>query len=303
MSSFNETNVLKELLVEAPHQQQQLQHADHQAALINPFHIADEELLNLIYGYYVHSTDDQKPVDLVLLFGLVQSILKHSIHVVDTLCWALVLEQPNCNLMTGFHHPFSCRPVSEEEAHRTTISILNKLKNYSWEAKAILTLGAFAVEYGEFALLAEVQSSDHLAKLLATLTQISRITFAKQFTTRPLLQQRLSILKELNDLINLTLQVIDAIFELERLSRLLEIHEAPSLSGDLEQIPVDVYWAIITIVVSATQFNGLTCDVGYKQELSYYAQRLSNILSKLTRLREIRNYYADQWIGEHHSRP
>ncbi|KAJ7979934.1 protein SIEVE ELEMENT OCCLUSION B-like [Quillaja saponaria] len=309
MSSSNGTNIVKELLparaellqARAPgyqqQQQQQLQHADHQAALINPFHIADDKLVDHIYGYYVHSTDDQKPVDLVSLFGLVKSILKHSIHVVDnivlgTSTGATQLQFDERIPPSSFNSPYctlrdistqlTCKPLSEEKAHTTTISILNKLRSYSWEAKAILTLAAFAVDYGEFALLAEVQSSDHLAKLLATLTEISRITLAKRFTTsQPLLQQRdsiLIILKELNGLINLTLQVVDSIFELERLSNIYDKKEVPELSIALQQIPVDVYWAIISIVISATQVNCLTCDVTYKQEfMFYYAQKLSNI--------------------------
>ncbi|KAJ7979937.1 protein SIEVE ELEMENT OCCLUSION B-like [Quillaja saponaria] len=324
MSSSNGTNILKELLpARAPgyqqqqqlqqqlqqlQQLQQVQQADHQAALINPFHIADDKLLDHIYGYYVHSTEDQKPVDLVSLFGLVQSILKHSIHVVDNIVLgttpgATQLQFDDRIPPSSFNSPYctlrdistelTCKPLSEEKAHTTTVSILNKLKSYSWEAKAILTLAAFAVDYGEFALVAEVQSSDHLAKLLATLTQISRFTFAKQLTTsQPLSQQRdsiLIILKELNGLINLTVQVIDTIFELERLSNIYDKKEVPELSIALQQVPVDVYWAIISIVVSATQVNCLTCDVAYKQELSYYAQKLSNILIKLKRWLRVSN--------------
>ena len=32
-------------------------------------------------------------------------------------------------------------------AHKTTMSILNKLSDYSWKAKAVLTLAAFALDY------------------------------------------------------------------------------------------------------------------------------------------------------------
>ncbi|KAH7522204.1 hypothetical protein FEM48_Zijuj07G0113500 [Ziziphus jujuba var. spinosa] len=39
---------------------------------------------------------------------------------------------------------------NEEIAKSTTLSILEKLSDYSWDAKAVLTLAAFALDYGEF---------------------------------------------------------------------------------------------------------------------------------------------------------
>jgi len=66
-----------------------------------------------------------------------------------------------------------CKAPGEETAYKTTLSILNKLSNYSWDTKAVLTLAAFALDYGEFWLLAQSQSTDQLAKSVGTLRRVS----------------------------------------------------------------------------------------------------------------------------------
>ncbi|KAG4908329.1 hypothetical protein JHK82_056979 [Glycine max] len=44
----------------------------------------------------------------------------------------------------------SCKSPRDEIGHKTTLAILNKLSNYEWNAKAVLTMAAFALEYSEF---------------------------------------------------------------------------------------------------------------------------------------------------------
>jgi hypothetical protein len=90
------------------------------------------------------------------------------------------------------------------------MSILNKLSSYSWDAKAVLTLAAFALEYGDFWVVAQLYPSDQLAKSLGNLKQVSALS-------------RLSIA--------------------------------------MDRIPVDVYWAIITVVACASKMCDLTSNV------------------------------------------
>ncbi|KAL1300081.1 hypothetical protein AAHE18_18G153900 [Arachis hypogaea] len=63
----------------------------------------------------------------------------------------------------------------------------------------------------------------------------------------------------LNNLVKTTLQVIKLIFELEKLST-YDHNDVPDLEPPIEQIPVDVYWAIITIVAIITQIDCLTIE-------------------------------------------
>ncbi|KAG6585184.1 Protein SIEVE ELEMENT OCCLUSION B, partial [Cucurbita argyrosperma subsp. sororia] len=50
------------------------------------------------------------------------------------------------------------------EPHTVTMEVLNLLTNWPWDAKAVLALAAFSINYGEFWLLVHQSSSDLLAK-------------------------------------------------------------------------------------------------------------------------------------------
>lgn len=147
----------------------------------------------------------------------------------------------------------SCRPPGEEISHKSTLAILNKVSNYSWESKAVLALAAFALEYGEFWLLAKIHQSDLLAKSLAILKRVPVLLKPAD------LQKRRQAVMELNVLIKTTLQVIECIFELEKLST-YDPKDVPALAVAMDHIPVDVYWSIITIVACATKITLLTSD-------------------------------------------
>ncbi|KAG6732724.1 hypothetical protein I3843_01G184700 [Carya illinoinensis] len=160
-------------------------------------------------------------------------------------------------------------------ANETTQSILKKLSNYSWDAKAVLTLAAFALDYGELSwLLAQNQSSDQLAKSLGTLRRVSILLKG------PNLEKHREALIELNIVIKTTLEVIECIFELKKLSN-YSTKDVPALSTGVDHIRLDVFWAIITIVASTTQICCLTSDEDKKQELSQFCEKLKAIVSQL----------------------
>ena len=144
-----------------------------------------------------------------------------------------------------------CKALGEEIAHKTTMSILSKLSSYSWDAKAVLTLAAFALEYGDFWLLAQLHPSGQLAKSMGILKQVPVILRC------PGLQKHQKALVELNNLIKTTLEVIECIFELEKLS-IYDKRDVPALVIAMNHISVDVYWAILTVVACSTKMCGLT---------------------------------------------
>lgn len=146
-----------------------------------------------------------------------------------------------------------CKPPGEEIAHKTTLAILNKLSKYSWEAKASLTLAAFAMEFGEFWLLAELRESNHLARSIAILKRLPVLLKPSQ------LHKRRQAILELNNLIKATLEVITCIDQFNKLS-IYDLNDVPELSGTLDHVPVDVYWAIMTVVACATKVTLLTSD-------------------------------------------
>ncbi|GKA40863.1 sieve element occlusion B-like protein [Tanacetum coccineum] len=70
---------------------------------------------------------------------------------------------------TVYHYRTSCN------AHASTIAILNMLSSYGWAAKVVLSLGAFAVNVGEFWLVAHLFATNPLAKSVALLKQLPNI--------------------------------------------------------------------------------------------------------------------------------
>jgi hypothetical protein len=152
-----------------------------------------------------------------------------------------------------------CKAPGEETAYKTTLSILKKLSNYSWDAKAVLTLAAFALDYGEFWLhwtmvSSQSQLTDQLAKSVGHLRSVSVLL------NRPTLEKHRQALDELNNVIKYTLEVIKCIFEREKLSSHYDTKDVAALSTGMDHIPVDVFWAIVTVVASTTQFCCLTSD-------------------------------------------
>ncbi|KAK7827962.1 protein sieve element occlusion a [Quercus suber] len=61
------------------------------------------------------------------------------------------------------------------DAHQTTVAICNMVSHYGWDAKLVLALAAFGLNYGEFWLLAQIYSTNQLAKAMAILKQVPGI--------------------------------------------------------------------------------------------------------------------------------
>ncbi|KAK7268775.1 hypothetical protein RIF29_21483 [Crotalaria pallida] len=265
----------------------------------NPLLMSDEQILEQIYSTHVHS--DTK-FDVNSLFTLVQNTLRRSTHIVDNVVQGssasvehvddtippASFTSPLCTLK-AINSEMSCKPPGEQIAHKTTLVILNKLSNYDWDAKAVLTLAAFALEYSEFWLLAQHQTTDFLAKSVAVLKRVPALT-------RPAaVQKHRQAIIEVNNLVKTTLQVIELIFELEKLST-HNTKEVPALVPAIEQLPVDVYWTIITITAIVTQIDILTTESEQKQELSQYGQKINIILSKLRKQVTIIRQQIDEVI-------
>ncbi|CAL8073407.1 unnamed protein product [Prunus armeniaca] len=255
--------------------------AGHELSL---FAMSDQKILEQIYGTHVHadeSFDDDS------LFVIVENILKRATQIVDKIVQGTQVHVENIEEKTpkpGFSTPLctlksiasemQCKPPGEEVAHRTTLAILNKLSSYSWEAKAVLTLAAFAMEYGEFWLLAQLHESDRLAKSIAILKRVPVLLKHSD------LHKRRQAVLELNNLIKATLQVIECIDQFDKLSS-YDPKDVPGLAIAMDHIPVDVYWAIMTVVACATKVTILTSDEVKDHDLAPFAQKIHYVLNKL----------------------
>ena len=167
-----------------------------------------------------------------------------------------------CKLWTSYETNFHGRCHASHQVKK----LLTKLHWQSWtvfltthgrqKQCLLLTLAALALDYGEFWLLSQLQPTDLLAKSLAVLKRVPLIT---KLAASPKHSQTVA---EFNNIIKTTLQVVERIFELEKLSLELnyDTKKVPALALARGQIPIDVYWAIITVVAVVTQIDCLTTD-------------------------------------------
>lgn len=173
----------------------------------------------------------------------------------------------------------ACKCMGGGEAHATALSIFNILSSYSWDAKLVLSLAAFALNYGEFWLLSQIYSSNQLAKSLAIIKQV------------PVLLEHAVQLKPRFDAIsNLIRSMVDltrCIIEFKELPSIYINQDVPTLSTATAHIPAAVYWTIRSIVACGTQITSLT-SIGHEyiwlpfEEINYKLFKLILIFFVLT---------------------
>ncbi|XP_010248720.1 PREDICTED: protein SIEVE ELEMENT OCCLUSION B-like [Nelumbo nucifera] len=166
------------------------------------------------------------------------------------------------------------------DAHATTQSVFNMVSSYTWEAKMVLALAAFAVTYGEFSLVSRFYLTDQLAKSIALLKQLPDILEHSE-----LLKPRFDALRKLfMSLLDLTKCVI----EFRGLPTQYISSDTPPMSVAVNLIPTAAYWTVRSVVACSTQIISLI-GFGYEYvpstaeawELSSLAHKISNILDLL----------------------
>ncbi|KAF4365766.1 hypothetical protein F8388_003435 [Cannabis sativa] len=253
---------------------------------LNLFSMTDQKILDLIYATHVHADES---FDEDSLFLIVENVLKRATQIVDKVVQGSQVHVENledrfpsnanftvplCTLKS-IGSELSCKAPGEKVAHEATLAILGKLSNYSWEAKAVLTLAAFALEFGDFWLLAQHQQTDQLAKSLAILRKVPVLIKPAE------LQKRRQAILELNNLIKTTMQVIGLFDEFEKLSNTYDPKDVTGLAVALDHLPVDVYWCIVTIVACSTKICTLISEEEKPQDLAPYSQKVHYILNKI----------------------
>ncbi|XAR48123.1 hypothetical protein NMG60_11030840 [Bertholletia excelsa] len=174
----------------------------------------------------------------------------------------------------------SCKCSGGSDAHATTVALFNTLSSYSWDAKVVIAFAAFAVNYGEFGLVAQLYATNPLAKSVALLKQL------------PDLLERPDHLKprfeSLTKLIAAMLDVAKCIIEFKELPGQYIDDEAPEMVAATALIPTATYWTIRSIVACATQIMNLVgmgteylASTTEAWELSSLAYKVSNIHNHL----------------------
>ncbi|XP_058781468.1 protein SIEVE ELEMENT OCCLUSION B-like [Vicia villosa] len=252
----------------------------------NPSTMPENDILEVICSTHVYS--DTK-FDAESLFKIARNILTCSTNVVDNVVHGNQASEEQFfdnNIMTpaSFKSPLcilkkinsemACKGPGAEIAYETTLAILSKLSNYSWISKAVLTLSAFSIEYGEF-WLSQYLPAQPLAKSLGIIKLVPQLTKPES------LKKHITAISELNNLVKKTLKLVDIMLELKRLNSCHDIREVPALAPALEQIPVGVFWVINTIVAIVTQIECLTTDSEKRSDLSHSGQAINIIINNL----------------------
>ncbi|XP_022134745.1 protein SIEVE ELEMENT OCCLUSION B-like [Momordica charantia] len=179
------------------------------------------------------------------------------------------------------------------DAHATTMAILNLLSNYSWDAKVVITMAAFAVSYGQYWLLAQLYTTNLLAKALALLKQLPDV-IEHSNSVRPQFDA-------LNKLIQAMLNVTKCIVEFTELPSQYISHDTPAMSVAIAHFPAAAYWTIKSVVACMSLIESL---VGLSHERimsTTEVWELSSLAHKETNIHEHLQTQLDlclQHIGE-----
>ncbi|KAL9993869.1 putative sieve element occlusion [Helianthus debilis subsp. tardiflorus] len=122
------------------------------------------------------------------------------------------------------------------DPHTRVISLLHTVGNYDWDAKMALILAAFALNYGEFRVLAQIYSSNQLAIPLEPKSRFGA----------------------LNRLIHLVLELTQCIIQFKKLPSRYVSSREPVMDRAICTFPSAGYWKARGIIVIATQITNFT---------------------------------------------
>ncbi|KAI3761752.1 hypothetical protein L1987_52174 [Smallanthus sonchifolius] len=166
------------------------------------------------------------------------------------------------------------------DGHATALALFHTMGNFHWDAKLVLTLAAFALNYGEFWLLAQIYSSNQLAKSMAILKQVPTI----MEHTAPLKPRFDSLQKLIHSIMELTWCIV----EFRELPSMYVTHDMPVMASAINTIPTAVYWNIRGIIACATQIASLT-SMGHEYGISsteLQSWELSTLTLKINHIHE-----------------
>ncbi|KAF7806007.1 protein SIEVE ELEMENT OCCLUSION B-like [Senna tora] len=198
---------------------------------------------------------------------------------------AFIIQKISCEL--------SCKCSGGGDAHATTMVLLNTLSNYAWHAKVVLTLAAFAVNFGEFWLVSQLGASNTLAKSVSLLKQLPDLVQNSAF-----LKQHFDTLIQL---VKAAFSVTGIIVDFKQLPSEYISEDTPPMSVASAHIPIAAYWTIRSIVACASQIasliglrNEFVSNTSESWELSSLAHKMSSIYDRIRAQLAICNQYIDE---------
>ncbi|XP_057985122.1 protein SIEVE ELEMENT OCCLUSION B [Hevea brasiliensis] len=166
---------------------------------------------------------------------------------------------------------------TDRDAQETTMTILEKeLQNYLWDEKLVIMAAAFAVNYGEFYLLTQLDTPDPVAKNMAFLKQLQ---FIKEIGSA---SQNLS--GAINELSHAIMTVIKIVLQFSDLDpKYFEAEKQPSA---ITEIARATYWTIYSVVTCGSYIAAL---VGLRNQhtMAKMASQLTKLASKVSSMQKV----------------
>ncbi|XXG54983.1 hypothetical protein AAC387_Pa03g2728 [Persea americana] len=160
----------------------------------------------------------------------------------------------------------SCECSGGGDMKSITQAVFNKLMKYTWEDKAVIALAAFAVNYGEFCLLSQLQSGNPLANYVVQLKPL------------PDVNEQESLISGLLEVIT---SVIKIIIQLNDLPTQYISRKEPPFSEP--EVSNAVYWVVKGIVACSTQSIGLM-NLPYMVSITEARKRLTELTHTLKKI-------------------
>lgn len=134
--------------------------------------------------------------------------------------------------------------------HASAIEILTILSSYTWDAKAVIALAAFSVNYGQFWLVGNLFTTDPLARSVAVLKQLPEIIDHSDVMR--------SRFETINTLVKVSLELTRCIAEFRRLPSKYISDDAEPMVVAASHVPFAVYWIVRSLIACASQIQGLS---------------------------------------------
>ncbi|KAL5195709.1 Protein SIEVE ELEMENT OCCLUSION B [Glycine soja] len=227
--------------------------------LPNPFELQDSQIRHKVYLTHVN---DEKEFDRDVLFTLVSNTLNSASAQLSAAASSVTSFKPDFPTLKWLSCQMITTRGTPECAHQTALRILQQLSGFSWDAKALVAVAAFSLEYGEFLRLDRVQAADQFGNSLKQLNQV-------QISRR--------VPADMTDLVTVIGEVLNYINLWAKWSAMdYDIEAVHSLQAAMQEIPLVVYWTIASTVASIGNLVGIS-----EHKLSAYKERLEFIFKKL----------------------
>ncbi|KAK7387544.1 hypothetical protein VNO78_28427 [Psophocarpus tetragonolobus] len=166
----------------------------------------------------------------------------------------------------GCSEPILCKCSDEADINSRIINLFDLIGKYSWDAKVVLVLAAFAIRYGEFWQLMQLFRGNALAALISSIKQLP-------CNLRPLKLQ----IKELNMLIKIMIDVAMCIIKFEYMA-LQHVEQGNDMFlVTKSQIYEAAYWITRSCLACFSQVMNFTAKKHEQVHVSSLEAQINNV--------------------------